>query len=495
MRRSKGEERQQLKWFVYAVGVSMGALIVSILISIVSTSAGNVLSGVAFQLGVGLAVPAAAALAVMKYGLYEVDVVINKTIVYLLLAAVITAIYVGIVVGIGAIIGAQGNVGLSVLATAVVAVGFQPIRERSRRFANRLVYGKRATPYEVLSEFAGRIGDSYSLEDVLPRTARLLGEGTGADRADVWLKVGAELVAAGSWPDTVEHERIGLTDPDDPRVPNASRTVAVRHRGELLGALSIQKPSNDPIKPAEDKLLSDVASQAGLVLRNVGLIEDLRASRQRLVAAQDEERRKIERNIHDGAQQQLVALAVKVNLAESMVGKDTEKEREFLGQLKADATDALENLRDLARGIYPPLLADQGLAAALGSQANKAAIPVTVEADGIGRYRQDAEAAIYFCCLEALQNVAKYAEASRALVRLSQADGRLRFEVEDDGRRFDTDSTSYGTGLQGIADRLAALDGTLEVRSAPGSGTTLRGSVPVQGPSPTSARPSSQVGA
>src|SRR5437773_2834235 len=171
---------------------------------------------------------------------------------------------------------------------------------------------------------------------------------------------------------------------------------------------------NEPLSPAGERLVADVASQAGLVLSNVRLIEELRASRQRLVAAQDAERRKLERNLHDGAQQQLVALAMKQRLAASLVNKDPHKASAMLAALEEETAAALENLRDLARGIYPPLLADQGLGPALASQARKASIPVTVAADGLGRYAQEAEAAVYFCCLEALQNVAKYAHASRA---------------------------------------------------------------------------------
>ena len=198
-----------------------------------------------------------------------------------------------------------------------------------------------------------------------------------------------------------------------------------------------------------------------------------------LQAAQDEERRKLERNIHDGAQQQLVALAVKTRLADSLVGRNEAKAHEVLAQVQAEAQEALENLRELARGIYPPLLADQGLAVALQAQARRAPLPVTVEADGIFRHGGDAESAVYFSVLEGLQNVAKYAEASRAVVRLSQGDRAISFEVADDGRGFDPARTSYGTGLQGIADRLAALGGMLEVRSVPGAGTTLLGTVPV----------------
>jgi signal transduction histidine kinase len=255
--------------------------------------------------------------------------------------------------------------------------------------------------------------------------------------------------------------------------------VPVRHQGEVLGAITAEFPPNDPNDPAKEQLIRDLAAQAGLVLRNVGLIEELRASRQRLVAAQDEERRKLERNIHDGAQQQLVALAVKLRLLGQIAGRDAAKAEELAAQLQTETTEALENLRDLARGIYPPLLADQGLAAALEAQARKSAVPTTVESEGIGRFSQDVEATVYFSVLEALQNVAKYADASSAIVRLAQTNGTLRFEVADDGRGFDPASTGYGTGLQGIADRLAAIGGNVELTSAPGSGTTVAGRVAV----------------
>src|SRR5204863_2462216 len=152
-------------------------------------------------LGFGVATPVACGVAILRHGLYEIDVVVNRTVVFGVLVSFLTAVYVGIVVGIGSAIGSRSNVGLSVLATAIVAVAFQPIRERARRFANRLVYGRRATPYEVLSEFADRMAATYSLEDVLPRTARILAEGTGAVRADVWLRDGRELHEGASWPD------------------------------------------------------------------------------------------------------------------------------------------------------------------------------------------------------------------------------------------------------------------------------------------------------
>ena len=230
--------------------------------------------------------------------------------------------------------------------------------------------------------------------------------------------------------------------------------------------------------PDQRKLLTDVAAQTGLLLRNVRLVEELRESRRRIVTAQDARAKALERNIHDGAQQQLVALAVKLRLAEQLTERDAAKARELISQLQGETNDALENLRDLARGIFPPLLADQGLAAALEAQARKVSVPVVVEASGIGRFPQEVEAAVYFCCLEALQNVSKYARASSALVRLGHAEGRVMFSVSDDGVGFEPATTPTGSGMTNMSDRLEALGGSLELRSHPGRGTAVVGRIP-----------------
>jgi signal transduction histidine kinase len=417
--------------------------------------------------------------------------VISRTLVYGSLAAFITGVYVAIVVGVGSLIGSGGkpNLGLSIVATAVVAVGFQPLRERLQRIANRLVYGKRATPYEVLSEFSERVAESYAADDVLPRMARVLSDGTGAERATVWLRNGRELRPAASHPiDGKGLAALRINGQLLPAIPNTDRAVPVTHHGELLGALSVTKRQGESLTPIEEKLLDDLAHQAGLVLKNVGLtadlqarLEDLRESRKRLVKAQDDERRKLERNLHDGAQQHLVALKVKLGLAEIQADSDPDKARFTLGQLTRDADEALQTLRDLARGIYPPLLADRGLQAALEAQARKATLPVTVEAKGIGRYPQEIEAAVYFCCLEAMQNVQKYAGATSAAVRIREAEGELVVAVEDDGQGFDIGSTRRGAGLSNMADRLDALGGGLEVASVIGHGTTISGRLPVSG--------------
>jgi signal transduction histidine kinase len=477
-RRGSVEVKQQLKW----VSVGVFAAVASLW---VGTAIGS-FSLPVFVLIVVL--PATIGFAVLKYRLYDVDVVISRTFVYGALAIIIAVVYVGLVAGIGSIVGrgTGANLVLSLLATAIVALAFQPARSRLEGAANRLVYGKRATPYEVLSDFSQRAAEAFASDELLPRMARVLGEGTGAERAEVWLRIKNELRRMAAWPEARPESppSVPVTGQLLPSL-SAGRAVAVRHRGELLGALTISKRAGEALTPIETKLLDDLSHQAGLMLRNVGLtealtekVQELRASRQRLITAQDEERRRLERNLHDGAQQHLVALRVNLGLAKRFVSNDPGKTTELLTRLESDADETLETLRDLARGIYPPLLADQGLAQAIAAQARKATVPVEVDADGIGRYPQEVEAAVYFCCLEALQNVQKYAHASKAAVRLGREDGALRFLVTDDGAGFDPTARRRGTGLQNMADRLDALGGVLTVTAAPGQGTIVAGTVP-----------------
>jgi signal transduction histidine kinase len=339
----------------------------------------------------------------------------------------------------------------------------------------------------VLSQFSERVAESYASDDVLPRMARVLAEGTNADLAEVWLRSGEALQRAAAFPlQTSAPAAVHLNGTAELSIPAADRSVVVRHQGEVLGALTVTKRRGEQITPIEVKLMDDLAHQAGLVLKNVGLtadlqarLVDLRSSRQRLVAAQDDERRKLERNLHDGAQQYLVAIKVKLGLVEILATRDPEKAKAAVAELKHDADEALETLRDLARGIYPPLLADKGLATALEAQARKATLPVTVDAGGIGRYSQDTEAALYFCVLEALQNIQKYAQASSATLYLREYGDQLSVEVADDGRGFDVSTTTRGNGLTNMEDRLDALGGVLNISSSPGRGTTLRATVPI----------------
>ena len=481
------DERQQIKWLAFVAALALVSQAVAFASLIACGCDNSPVANVAFigtEVAAFFGIPAAITIAILRYRLYDIDLIINRALVYGLIATALTAIYVGVVVGVGALVGSSGSSTLTIVAAVAIALLFQPLRRRAQRLANRLVYGDRATPYQVLSDFAERMAGTYALDDVLERMASILADGTGATRVDVWLRVGGELRPVAAWPaDAPGLDPIALAAGDALPAFDMTRAVAVRHGAELFGAMTLIKPRNEPLTPTEDKLVEDLASQAGLVLRNARLaaelqesVDALRASRRRLVEAQDEERRKIERNLHDGAQQQLVALSVQLGLLERLA-EDPERVRHMATQLQGGLRDALDDLRDLARGIYPPLLADKGLAVALEAQSRKAAVPTTVEPDGVGRYPREVEAAVYFCALEAMQNVAKYADARSATVRLAERHGRLIFEIEDDGRGFDADATTFGTGVQGMADRLDAIGGTLDIRSAPGEGTRVRGEV------------------
>ena len=478
-RRATGDTRQQIKvMLASAVAVAIGFVGEALSQGVVGPGLDGLpaqLVQVLFLLAV-TSIPVAGGVAVLRYGLYEIDVVISKAVVVGVLAAFITVLYAAVVAGASAIAGTTDNRWLPLLAAAVVAVAFQPARDRIRSFADRLVYGDRVSPYEVLSSFSAQIGTTFETEEQLTQMARLLAEGTGAARADVVLLVGGEERAGATWPPDAPGEG---TAPDF-RAP-------VVHQGETLGALLVTKPRNDPLTPQDAKLATDLAAQAGIALRNVRLtsellarVEDLRASRQRLVSAQDEERRRIERDLHDGAQQQLVALKIKLGLARMQAEDEGAAETAAqLADLAREAGEALDTLRDLAHGIYPPLLAAEGLAAALESHGRKAALPIDVVAeDRSRRYPPQVEVASYYCCLEALQNVAKYAEASSVVVSLRDEGDDLVFEVRDDGRGFDVATAPPGAGMRNMIDRVDALSGTLTVESSPGNGTRVQGRLP-----------------
>jgi signal transduction histidine kinase len=499
-RRARGEERAQMKWLAL-VGAIAGSFVVLMSAADVflgfwalNDQLGSLLWG-AFVVVLFAGTPIAVAVAVLKYRLYDVDVVINKAVVYATLAIFISVVYVGLVVGVGALLGRadEPNVALQIAATAVVAVAFQPVRERAQRLANRVVYGTRATPYEVLSGIARRAGETYATEEVLSRMAKVIAEGTGASRVDVWVRSGDELMKDATWPTDDMPRRVRIADDALPRFDGVADAVEIRHQGVLLGAITIAKPRGEPLTRAESHLLDDLASHAGLVLRNVGLTRELRhrvedveaqaaaltASRQRIVAAQDSERRRLERNIHDGAQQHLVALAVKLRLARGLAASNPAKARSILEELQAQLGDALDTLIDLARGIYPPLLEEQGLAAALAAQYLRGPLDVTLHGGSGRRYPIEVEAAAYFCILEALQNAAKYARASHVRIALDDSSDELAFKVIDDGIGFDPSEHRNGTGVQGMFDRVGALGGELSIDSAPGRGTTVAGRIPV----------------
>ena len=270
--------------------------------------------------------------------------------------------------------------------------------------------------------------------------------------------------------------------------PDADYSIPVFHDGELLGGLSLVKPSGESVTPPEQELLADLASGLGLALRNARLtaqlrlqIAELEASRERVLAASDAARRALENDLDSGPQQTLVAVKVKLGPIRKRAEQlGATKAANLLDQLETAAGAAIASVREFAGGIYPPLLEAEGLAVAIGQQARSSTVPVQVHGDGVGRHPRDIEAAIYFSVLEALQNTAKYAEADSATVTLGELGGVLTFEIRDDGSGFDAATVSRGAGLTGIADRLDTVGGTVEVESAPGHGTRITGTVPIE---------------
>ncbi|HEX9865630.1 MAG TPA: ATP-binding protein [Acidimicrobiia bacterium] len=469
---STGDLRQQYRWVLLGTAALFFAVFVvdENQLLLVAALAGVVVSVTCY------------AVAVTKHRLYDIDVVISRAIVYGTLAAFIGAVYVMLVVVVGEMAGARAaDLGLSVAATALVAVAFGPVRQRAQKWANRVVYGKRATPYEVLTTVARRLAGAEPAQGVLERMAQLMAEGTGAERTTVWLRSDGGLEAAAGWPDTADPGRVGSME--DLR----GVLSAVHHDGELVGVLEVEKTRGNPVTPTEQRLLADLAGSAGLLLGNQRLnaaraarAAELRASRRRLVELQDAERRRLERDLHDGAQQQVVALKLKLALAEHMARRAGAADLAAdLDGLAAEAQESLDEIRRLARGLYPQLLEHADVATAIRSQAAAYPVAVQVAVEGVGHYPREVEAAVFYAAVEALVNAATYAAPDRIRVKLQGSEDEITVEVSDDGTGFDSSTTQEGIGLTSIRDRVEALGGDLWVESTPGVGTSVRARIPI----------------
>jgi signal transduction histidine kinase len=365
-------------------------------------------------------------------------------------------------------------------------VTFEPVRQRVQHAANALVFGERASPYEVLAGMTAT-GDGGDLDDVVTHAATLLGEGSGATQIIVWRRDDGHLAPTWGWPDEPRGEPIPLTG-DDSEIDGWDLTRMLRTDQGVVGAVTLDKKRGEPVRTSDVQLVDEFAGQAAVLVAHARLqadlqhsAEELAASRRRLLTAQSDARQRLERDIHDGAQQNLVALRVKIGLAKRLAEDEGATDvATLLDDLAGDAVDAIDSLRSLARGVYPPLLEAEGLTAAITAQVRQASVPVTVAHDDLARHDRDIESTVYFCVLEALANAVKYAHADHIEVELRQTPTDLRFRVTDDGQGFDPATTTTGTGLMGLSDRLDAVDGTLVVRSQPGQGTTIEGSVPRQ---------------
>jgi signal transduction histidine kinase len=411
------------------------------------------------------------------------------------LASFVVGTYAVVVLGAGTLLGAGDSVVLPVVATAVVALGFEPVQRRAERAARALVAGP-VSAYDVLSRFSETVTGGFPTAELPAKMAQLLAEGTGAAWAQVWLTARGRTSLAATWPP-------GATADTSPPQPGAGgvdstadgrRAEVVRHGGHVYGVLRLQEQPGLPLSSVEERLFAGLAAQAGLVLRLVGLQTDLaarrdelatraaelRASRDRLIATQDAERRRLERDMHDGAQQHLVALAVNLRLAESLAARSPERAVALLHSQASAAREAITTLTDLSRGIYPRPLETDGLVAALRAAVVRSPVPVRVSGSDVGRLPAGVEQALFFVALEALQNAGKHSGAAAVAVRVERDGAVCRLHVDDDGRGFSPDSTTAGgAGLANMRDRMDAVGGTVTVTSHPGQGTAVTASVPV----------------
>lgn len=486
LRQAEGDEVRQLRWFVYAVAVSAAAVLGS------AVAAGSPTPGLLTVPVVALA----AGLAIVKYRLYDIDLVINKTLVVGSMAALITAGYVAVVVGAGHLMGLDASPSpvLPLVATALVAVAFEPFRRRVQAWADHLVYGNRPTPYEALSRLSSQLSRGDQDADLFVALTSTVAEGVGAAEVTLWVGSGDELVPMASWPPRTGHEprlAAGPTSLASLAAGGPSHVRPIEHQGSVRGAVTLTKVPGESLTDSEARLLDDLVAQAGLVIDHVALgvelqqrlqqisvqAAELRAAARRIVAAQDEARMRIEHDLHDGAQQRLVTLALSLqSVSERAASTGNDGLAAQVELARHQLSQALTELRDLARGIHPAILTQEGLEAAVSFLAERAPLPVQVNLRLDHRLAQDVEVTAYFVVSEALTNAAKHAHASKIAVAGCLRDGQLWIQVTDDGRGGA--DGQRGSGLQGLVDRLATLGGHLTVSSPVGGGTRLQAVIP-----------------
>jgi signal transduction histidine kinase len=511
-----GSRRERMEWFGIGVTLAASAALVATVL--------HLLVGWPAQLGAVSAagtvlVPLGLLAAESKRLSPHASRVLVQVLAVFGFVVVVSAIYLVVVLGLGHAPKTTGDkqaLALSMVATGVAALIFVPVRARFLESATRFVYGSREAPDEVLRTFGSRLTRAIPMDELLLQLAESLRKTMDLTSAEVFTGTGEVFERTVSVPD-LGPGSIVVSPRERPVVTRAGvsgtawasiwlpsllagreheqvRVAPVSHAGELLGLIVVERSQMaSAFSEEDDRVLADLARQVGLALHNSQLdtalqttldevrkqADELRESRARIVASGDAERRKVERNLHDGAQQHLVALAVNLRLTRDIITDDLETGLEMLDQLGGEVQETIQELRELAHGIYPPLLVDSGLVEALRAAANRNPLPVEIDSGGIGRYPAETEAAVYFCCLEALQNAAKHAPDAHVVVRLWEESGGLLFSVTDDGPGFDPEKARRGHGYVNMADRLGAIGGTVRWDSEIGRGSVVRGSVPL----------------
>jgi signal transduction histidine kinase len=464
-RRSVGVEREQLKWLVYA-----GVLTFVVLVTASPASPLELPEAVSALAPLCLpSIPVAVGIAVLRYRLFDIDLVINRTLVYGSLTACVVTIYVVVVGYLGALFSTGGNVVISLVATGVVAVLFQPLRERLQRAVNRLTYGERDEPYAVLSRLGQRLEAALDPRAVLPTIAQTVAQALKIPHAAI------ELRRGGGFETTAEYG----TPSGEPLV------LALTYQNETVGRLVLSpRTKGESFTRSDLRLLEDLARQVGVAAHAVRLTADLQRSRERLVTAREEERRRLRRDLHDGVGPQLAALTLKIETARNLLSGDPSADA-LLSDLAKRARDAVADVRRAVHALRPPTLDELGLVPALretAAQYEGNGPRISVEApEPMPPLPAAVEVAAYRVAQEALTNVVRHAGASRCVVRfdLDERAGLLRLEVIDDGRGIGEDR-GVGVGLSSMRERVEELGGTCAVEPVPTGGTRVRAELPWQ---------------
>jgi signal transduction histidine kinase len=475
-RRADADRRRQIKWMIPPFGlVAVGYL-------------GMVVEGAdrTFWLLVpgAFAVPAAIAVAVLRHRLWDIDLLIRRSVVYSVIWLALGLIYVAIAAVPGLALGDRVPVSVAVGITVLATIAFQPARRHVDRLVGRLLFGERESELQLLARFGATVADTFDVTELAPRVADTVRRGLDLEWARVGLALDDERVepagAAG----------IGLATPAVPAV-----VISLAHSGTQLGAIECGPKRDGRLTERDHVLLAGLARQAALGLHNAHLAAELsarldeigrqaaelRASRARLVAAQDIERRRLERDLHDGVQQDIVSLLSRLGVARSQLRRDPAEAELTLAELQVQTGQVLRDLRQLAQGIHPSVLTDRGILEAIEAKLTQVPVGVELHADPSlrgARFDPDVEAAAYFFVSEGLANAMKHAGARKVSVRLATAERQLLVEVVDDGTGFLPANVS-GSGLTGLRDRIEAVGGGMHVRSSPGRGCRLQAHIPL----------------
>jgi two-component system, NarL family, sensor kinase len=468
-RTATGETREQLRLLVRATVVVTLAFAACLIGSFAAPRALD-LGATAAWLSLGF-LAGTMAVAILRYRLYGLDVYVNRGLVYAGLSVVLGGLYVSLVLGFGHLLGQNASLDIALPATALVAIAFQPVRRGLQRRVNRLLYGRRDEPYAAISTLGRRLGEAIAPADVLPAMVETIADAL-----------------------RLPYVAVELASPLSAAVPAAfhgtpAAGVALRlplvHGGEHVGTLALgARAHGEALGEADRRLLEDFARHAAAAASGVALSAEVQRSRERLVSAREEERRRLSGDLHDGLGPTLAGTILMIEAARGLVSRDPAAADELLDRAASSIETTVADIRRLVYGLRPPALDQLGLVGALQQQASalstgsdrQAACDVRAP-DPMPPLPAAVEVAVFRIAQEALTNVARHAEARHASVLIT-IDEALHLEIRDDGHGLPANRQA-GVGLTSMRERTAELGGSFSIDSTPNSGTTVKVRLPI----------------